>query len=270
KIKMNGKKLKGEFALVKLKNAENNAWLLIKHRDEYAKETDVTKKDKSVISGKTLAAIEKTSKNYWGSSPKKKSASTKTRKSRVEKKKITTEGRRSAFPRSFSPMLATLVDKPFDEPGWLYEIKWDGYRAVAMVNKGNVNLVSRNNKSFNDKFYPVVEALKKWNINPIIDGEVVVLNEKSVSNFAALQNWRSEADGDLFYYVFDVLWLNGYDLKNLPLTKRKEILKEQIPFEGIIRLSESFETSATEFLEATSKMGMEGIMAKKEDSVYIE
>ena len=270
KIRMHGKKLKGEFALVKLKNAEGNAWLLIKHRDEYAKEIDITKKDKSVISGKTLKAVEKTSKNIWGSSPKKKPASKKTRPVRVEKKKVTAEGKRSAFPKSFSPMLATLVDKPFDEPGWLYEIKWDGYRAVAMINKGKANLISRNNKSFNEKFYPVVDALKKWDINAIIDGEVVVLNEKGVSNFGALQNWRSEADGDLFYYVFDVLWLNGYDLKKLPLTKRKEILKEQIPFEGIIRLSESFETTATEFLEAAAKMEMEGIMAKKEDSVYIE
>ena len=270
KIRMHGTKLKGEFALVKLKNAENNAWLLIKHRDKYAKEMDITKKDKSVISGKTLKAVEKTSKNIWGSSPKKKSASKKTRPARVEKKKITTEGKRSAFPKSFSPMLATLVDKPFDEPGWLYEIKWDGYRAVAMINKGKVNLISRNNKSFNEKFYPVVDALKKWNINAIIDGEVVVLNEKGVSNFGALQNWRSEADGDLFYYVFDVLWLNGYNLKHLPLIKRKEILKEQIPFEGIIRLSESFETTATEFLAAASKMEMEGIMAKKEESIYVE
>jgi bifunctional non-homologous end joining protein LigD len=270
KFRMHGNKLKGEFALVKLKNAESNAWLLIKHRDKYAKDIDITKKDKSVVSGKTLKNIEKTSKNIWGSSPKKKSASKKSRKQRVEKKKTLTEGKKSAFPRSFSPMLATLVDKPFDEPGWLYEIKWDGYRAVAMINKGNINLISRNNKSFNEKFYPVVDALKKWDINAVIDGEVVVLNEKGVSNFGSLQNWRSEADGDLFYYLFDILWLNGYDLKNLPLQKRKEILKEQIPFEGIIRLSESFETSATEFLEVVSKMGMEGIMAKKEDSVYIE
>src|SRR5215204_159375 len=270
KFKMNGSKLKGEFALVKLKNAENNAWLLIKHRDKYAKETDVTKKDRSVVSGKTIDAIEKTSKNIWGSSPKKKSASKKSRKQRVEKKKALTDGKRAAFPKSFSPMLATLVDKPFDEPGWLYEIKWDGYRAVAMINKGKVNLISRNNKSFNEKFYPVIDTLKKWNINAIVDGEVVVLNEKGISNFGALQNWRSESDGDLFYYLFDVLWLNGYDLKNLPLLRRKEILKEQIPFGGMIRLSESFETSATEFLEAVSKMGMEGIMAKKENSVYIE
>src|SRR5258705_13769189 len=199
KFRVNGNKLKGEFALIKLKNAENNAWLLIKHRDKYAKDTDITKKDRSVVSGKTLKSIEKTSKNIWGDSPKKKSTSKKTRKARVEKKKNLAEGKKKAFPKTFSPMLATLVDKPFDEPGWLYEIKWDGYRAVAMINKGKVNLISRNNKSFNDKFYPVVDALKKWDINAVIDGEVVVLNDKGISNFGSLQNWRSEAGSPLFY-----------------------------------------------------------------------
>src|SRR5215204_6328811 len=98
KIRMNGSKLKGEFALVKLKNAENNAWLLIKHRDKYAKEIDVTKEDKSVVSGKTLEAVERTSKNIWGSSPKKKSTSKKSRKERIEKKKNLTEGKKAPFP----------------------------------------------------------------------------------------------------------------------------------------------------------------------------
>lgn len=269
KFKLNGQKLKGEFALVKLKNADDDAWLLIKHRDKYAKEIDVTKKDKSVISGKTLKTIEKTSKNTWGSSPKNKTASQKTPKHRVEKKKLT-EGKKIAFPKSFKPMLASLIDKPFDEPGWLYEIKWDGYRAVAMINKGKVDLISRNNKSFNEKFYPIVDVLKKWEINAIIDGEVVVLNEKGVSSFGALQNWRREDDGDLLYYVFDIMWLNGYSLKELPLTRRKEILKEILPAENIIRLSESFQANATEFLESVTKLGMEGMMAKKEDSLYIE
>jgi bifunctional non-homologous end joining protein LigD len=112
--------------------------------------------------------------------------------------------------------------------------------------------------------------LKKWDIKAVIDGEVVVLNDKGISNFGALQNWRSEADGSLFYYVFDIIWLNGYDLKSLPLTKRREILKDNLPNENIIRLSENFETSAVDFLAAASKMGMEGIMAKKQDSIYIE
>src|SRR6185295_8677145 len=91
-------------------------------------------------------------------------------------------GRKAAFPKSFKPMLATLVDKPFDEAGWIYEIKWDGYRAVAMLNKGSVHLISRNNKSFNEKFYPVTAALKKWKINAIVDGEVAVLNEHGVAH----------------------------------------------------------------------------------------
>ena len=270
KFRMHGKKLKGEFALVKLKNSDDNAWLLIKHRDKYASETDITKKDKSVVSGKTLESVEKTSKNIWSTSPKKKSAAKKSRRQRAEKKKTLTEGKKAAFPKSFRPMLATLVDKPFDEPGWSYEIKWDGYRAIAMINKGKVSLVSRNNKSFNEKFYPIAHILKKWDINAIIDGEVVVLDEKGMSNFGALQNWRSEADGDLFYYVFDIMWLNGYDLRQLPLTRRKEILKEILPEENIIRISESFETTATEFLESVSKLDMEGIIAKKSDSIYVE
>ena len=128
-------------------------------------------------------------------------------------------------------MLATLVDKPFDEPGWIYEIKWDGYRAVAMINKGKVNLISRNNKSFNEKFYPVVDALKKWNINAVIDGEVVVLNEKEFQISDHCKTGEAKLMAHLLYYVFDILWLNGYDLKELPLIERREILKDNLPNE---------------------------------------
>lgn len=179
-------------------------------------------------------------------------------------------GRKAPFPKSFKPMLATLVDKPFDEAGWIYEIKWDGYRAVAMLNKGKVNLISRNNKSFIEKFYPVTAALKKWKITVIVDGEIAVLNDNGIAHFGSLQNWRSEADGELVYYVFDILYLNGYDLKDLTLIERRAILKKNLPKEGIIRLSENFETTATKFLASASKMGMEGIMAKKADSLYTE
>jgi bifunctional non-homologous end joining protein LigD len=89
-----------------------------------------------------------------------------------------------------------------------------------------------------------------------------------VSRFSSLQNWRSEADGELIYYVFDLLWLNGHDLMQLPLTKRRELLREYLPENETIRMSEDFKTSATEFLEAASNMGLEGIIAKKEDSAY--
>lgn len=178
--------------------------------------------------------------------------------------------KKASFPKTVSPMLATLVDKPVDEEGWLYEIKWDGYRAIALLNKGKVSLLSRNNKSFNDKFYPLVDTLKKWKINAVIDGEVAVLNKTGVAHFGSLQNWRSEADGELIYYVFDILWLDGKDLKDLPLTERRKILKAQLPKDEMIRLSESFDTPAAELLKAAAQMGMEGIMAKKANSKYIE
>lgn len=276
KFSLNGKKLKGEFALVKLKGKEDNAWLLIKHRDKYAKETDITKKDKSVVSGKTLEKVAISSKNIYGQkNGREEKIGEKTPRTINKKpgmvagkKKRLTEGKKSPFPKTIKPMLATLVDKPFDEPGWIYEIKWDGYRAVALLNKGKVNLISRNNKSFNEKFYPVYTALQEWNMNAVVDGEVAVLNEKGIANFGSLQNWRSEADGELVYYVFDIVWLDGHELNELSLVRRREILKEKLPAEGIIRLSENFETSATEFLAVAAKMGMEGIMAKKADSYY--
>src|SRR5436190_137737 len=181
---------------------------------------------------------------------------------------VLTGAKKAAFTKTIQPMLATLVDEPFDEPGWLYEVKWDGYRAIALLNRGKVNLISRNNKSFNEKFYPLYKALAGWNINAIIDGEVTVLNKKGISHFGSLQNWRSEADGELLYYVFDILWLDGYDLTRLPLIKRRKILKQNLPHEEMIRMSESFETSAKEFLDVAANMGMEGVIAKKADSLY--
>jgi bifunctional non-homologous end joining protein LigD len=174
------------------------------------------------------------------------------------------------IPGQIKPMLTTLVDKPFDDPDWIFEVKWDGYRAIGMMNGKNVSLNSRNNKSFNEKFYPVYDALVKWNLHAVLDGEVVVINKNGVSNFGALQNWRSEADGELIYYIFDVLWLNGHDLRNLPLTDRIAILKSiQNPPE-IIRISEAFEESGIQLFESVKKMGLEGIIAKKKQSIYRE
>jgi bifunctional non-homologous end joining protein LigD len=134
-------------------------------------------------------------------------------------------GTAAPFPADIQPMLATLVDKPIDEPGWMYEVKWDGYRAIAYMNEGKVEIRSRNNKSFEEKYYPIVNALKKWGVNAVVDGEIVVVNEKGVPDFGDLQNWRSEADGNLAYYVFDILYFEGKDLMNLNLTDRRAILQ---------------------------------------------
>jgi bifunctional non-homologous end joining protein LigD len=165
-------------------------------------------------------------------------------------------------------MLATLSE-PVDEDGWLYEIKWDGYRAIAMMNKNEFNLISRNNKSYNEKFYPVFQTIKDWGIQALVDGEIVVLDHHGKPDFGALQNWRSEADGQITYYVFDLLWLDGNNLTGVPLSERQKLLAHILPDkETIIRLSETFDSSASTLLKAVSKMGLEGIMAKKENSLY--
>lgn len=178
------------------------------------------------------------------------------------------DAEQSSFPKTISPMLATLVDNPFDEEGWMYEVKWDGYRAIAFLNKDEINITSRNNKSFNEKFYPVYNALQELHINAVLDGEIVVITDVGISSFGHLQNWRSEADGELVYYVFDILWLNGYNLMDLPLAQRRQILHQTISSTNIIRVSESFETGAVQFFEAAKKMHLEGIIAKRANSTY--
>ena len=288
---LHGKKLKGEYALVKTNGKGENAWLLFKVKDKYVSKEDITLNDKSVISKKTLAQIEKTTTNSYEAKPVKKSSveskkeialnkhadvktgSAKNKKEAIQTEisfpdKIITEGKRAKFPVKLSPMFATLVDKPFDNADWQYEIKWDGYRAVAFCNKNKVELKSRNDKSFNEKFYPVFNAVQQWNINAVVDGEVVMLDENGKSNFGALQNWRSEADGEIYFYVFDLIWMNGKDLMQMPLSERRNILKQIIPENNIIRLSENFEVSGIEFFETAKKMGLEGIIAKKSDSMY--
>ncbi len=298
KITLKGKKLKGEYALVKASGRGENAWLLFKIKDRYASKEDITLKDRSVISRKTLAQVEKTTSNFYGAQRVKQTVVKSKKEMALNKKpavkkaalrnkaagsKQAKQGEtadpdsitgilkiapKAAFNTNLKPMLATLVDKPFDDEGWLYEIKWDGYRAIAFLNKGIVKLRSRNDKGFEEKFYPVYDALKEWKINAVLDGEIVVLDDNGISNFGSLQNWRSEADGELYYYLFDILWLDGKDLSPLTLRQRRMILETVMPQEGIIRLSRSFEESGIEFFEAAKKMGLEGIIAKRADSSY--
>lgn len=287
KFRLNGKKLKGEFALVKTRGMGGNAWLLIKHRDEFASESDITDSDKSVISDETIEIIRNTSKNLYGvESPDPETAGKKnhvdqtgdtasqqngkSKKKQPVKHSTTSEsaGKTEPFPETLDPMLATLVDEPFDDPGWEYEVKWDGYRAVAFMHEGKVELQSRNHISYKERFYPVHENLAAMKLNAVLDGEIVVINDQGHSDFNALQNWRSDENGQLVYYVFDVLWLDGKGLTNLPLTERKAILQKIIPQEGVVRTGYSIVADGTEFFRAAAEMGLEGIMAKKSDSKY--
>lgn len=178
-------------------------------------------------------------------------------------------GKTSKMPAGIKPMLATLVNAPFDDADWSYEVKWDGYRALAYINDGSAEITSRNNKSFTDKYYPIASAMADLGINAVVDGEILVLDKDGKANFGALQNWRSEADGDLVYYAFDLLWYGGKDVMGLPLSERQALLKKILPVtDDRIRLSQVFTAGGLDFYEAARKMGLEGIMAKKLTSTY--
>ncbi len=281
---IHGKKLKGEYALVKTNGKGENAWLLFKVKDKYVSKTDITLKDKSVISKKTLAQVEKTSDNIYGlkqdNKPNSKIKKDKKLIHKTDEKiktkennnktfsKIKSKGKRQKFPTKIAPMLATLVDKSFDNEEWQFEVKWDGYRTIAFCNKEKVELKSRNDKSFNQKFYPIYKAVQNWNINAVIDGEVVVLDENGKSNFGDLQNWRSEADGEIYFYVFDVLWLNGMNLMEISLKERRNFLEQLIPSNDLIKLSTSFVGNGIDLFESAKKLNLEGIIAKKSSSTY--
>lgn len=269
KIRLFGKKLTGEFALVKTNWKGDNSWLLIKHDDESASRTDILKKSKSVKSGKTISQVKKVpGKLAKESKTSLKKSDSKKINSKSLPKLISTDAEKRPIFKSVKPCLATLVDQPPNSSDWIYEIKWDGYRSIAYLNKAKVALQSRNDKSFTDKFFPIVKALQNWNINAVIDGEIVVLNKNGTANFGALQNWQNEEDGELVFYVFDILWYEGFDLTSLPLTDRRNLLSNLIPALPAIRFSESFDTSGEDFLAAATKMGLEGIMAKRKSSTY--
>jgi len=165
-------------------------------------------------------------------------------------------------------MLATLVDEAFDNEDWLFEIKWDGYRAIGSVIKGKTDIYSRNNISFKEKYSSIAEALKGFTKDVVIDGEIVSLDEQGYSRFQYLQNWQKYQQGELVYYVFDLLWLDGHDVTQLPLIERKKLLQQIIPPSNPIRYSDHIEKNGKEFFKVAKKQGLEGIIAKNKSSIY--
>ncbi len=271
KIVLHGKKIRGEFALVRTTGMAENAWLLIKHKDTYARQADITLEDKSVISGMTLEKLAHTASGTSAGrkepllqpdAPEEKTIGA------AEVQRLLKKGRKSAIPAGIAPMLATLTDTPFDNPEWEYEVKWDGYRAIASVKDGKASLWSRNGGKFDERFYPVHAAVSQWGINAVVDGEIVVVNDQGVADFNALQKWQHPADGKIRYYVFDLLWLEGHDVRNLPLKERKAVLQTLVPEDGLIRTGITVKGRGLDFFDACTKMGLEGILAKRSDSLY--
>lgn len=233
---LKGEKLNGKFVLAKLKK-ETDEWILIKSRDAFSSGEEITLRDRSVISNRTLEEI--SGKKNQGK-------------------------KQQAF--KASPMLATLVDEPFDHKEWLFEIKLDGFRALAELDDRKVKLYSRNLKSFNERFPILVENLRGLKLDAVLDGEIVALDEMGVSHFQLLQNDPTEEN--VFYYVFDILYLNGRDLTALPLIERKSILKTILKANSRILYMDHVENKGKKFFQLCKKNGLEGVIGKKKKSVY--
>jgi bifunctional non-homologous end joining protein LigD len=263
---LDGEKLHGQFSLIKLKRGAPNAWLLLKKSDDWASDAPVTEEDRSALSGRSMEEIahDRSRKTKRG-----KTGTWKTEK-RAQRKIVVPAAPKSEMPHRVEPMLATLVEKPFERAGWLFEPKWDGYRAIAEVTTKRVELYSRNHKSFAERFGPIVESLRQLGHEAVLDGEVVVVDKTGKSDFQLLQNYQKTGAGRLCYYVFDLLYLDGRDLRLLPLSRRKELLAKIIKDLPGIFLSEHIDERGVAFFHAAEERGLEGIMAKNGNSAYRE
>lgn len=257
---LEGKKLKGEFALVKLKRGEDNAWLLLKKGDEFASSQDVLQFDRSVTTNRTLDEIAKQApidRDVWVGKPK-------------PPLPDLGDAPTSNMPRRIRPMLATPITRPFNRAGWLFEIKWDGYRAIGEVEGSHVRLYSRNQIPLEERFPVLVKSLENFGHDAVLDGEVVVVDEHGRPQFQLLQDYQKSHQGHLVYYVFDLLYLAGHDLRKLPLRHRKEILKQVLPELSHVALSDHVEEQGKDLFELVSKQGLEGVVAKDGASAYLE
>ncbi|HEX7963128.1 MAG TPA: DNA ligase D [Candidatus Saccharimonadales bacterium] len=243
---LHGTKLKGEFALIKMQHAsDEDAWLLVKKGDEFASGADITKQDESV---KTRRKVD----DLGGKAPA-----------------ITSYPKR-AKPWAVKPMLSTLVDEPFNRRDWLFEIKWDGYRAIGSKHGKKIELYSRNGIDFTGKYAPVAEALSDFKHDVIVDGEIVAVDEHGSAHFEWLQNWHRQPEGALHYYLFDILWCDGRDVRGMPLAQRKALLKHIMPENSVVRYSDDIEENGLKLFREMQKRGLEGMVAKRAASPYRE
>lgn len=166
------------------------------------------------------------------------------------------------------PMECLAVAKLPDGPEWVYEIKLDGYRALAINVNGKLSLCSRRRKSFNRRYRYIFDALHGLPQNTVVDGEIVALDDTGRPNFNFLQHSKSQA-ARICYFVFDLLIYQNRDFTQLPMIERRKILKSVLPFQSPrIRIAEYFETSAQAMLESAAEQGLEGVVAKRKDSRY--
>lgn len=247
---LRGEKLSGEWYLVRIR--EEKEWLLIRG-GETMRPISKKQDDTSVLSGQSLRQLSQGDR-VWNSRP---AAAKKTRA--------------APLPDFVEPMKAKLAAR-VPTGDWLYEIKFDGYRALALRGTDETRLLSRNEKDLGAKFAPVRDAVAALNVrDAIIDGEIVALDAEGRSSFQLLQQYElNRKKPPLYFYVFDLLRLNGEDLRRLPLAERRAALESILPADadGVIRYSGSLGGDAAPLLAQARRIGLEGLIGKRTDSLY--
>jgi len=243
---LHGEKLEGEWYLVRLR--EGDQWLLIRGGEDM-KPVSQRKDDTSAVSGQSMKQLAKGDR-VWQSKTQKR--------------------QHAPLPDFVEPMAAKLVDSA-PRGDWIYEIKFDGFRALALRGSDETRLLSRNEKDLGAQFPEVLEAISKLKItDAVIDGEIVAMDDEGRSSFQLLQAYElGEKQSPLRFYAFDLLRLNGKNLRERPLAERKAALEKLIgDSSGIIRYSASVGTDAKKLLYQAKKLGLEGLIGKREDSIY--
>src|SRR3981189_1740758 len=266
KFSLNGEKLRGSFVLVKLKQSEKgNEWLMIKHKDAAEDSSwNIDEHDGSAVTGRTLEEI-------------KEELPPKPRPIPIQPAELQ-GARKGAMPSRVEPMLATLADHPFSDPNWLFEIKWDGIRALARIENGALALRSRTGVDI-AKRYPELASLPKALAarKAILDGEIVALDAQGRSNFERLQermHVRAPSESlvtqtRLVYFAFDLLHCDGYDLREAPLLERKQLLQRLLYTSERFRYADHQLEHGKELFALAKQNGLEGIVAKRADSPYV-
>lgn len=280
KIVMDGKKLKGSYHLVHMKD-KDNAWLLMKGKDTYAGKKKFD--EHSVLTGRTLKQIETDNKSdVWESGREaenkkgddknilKESTKDKNKTPAFTAEDVAGVKKLRSFPSGWRPQLASLTDEIFDNDEWLFENKYDGYRTLIQIQNGSINLISRNGISFNKKYTPLLDSFSIFKEDIIFDGEIVVEDKKGNSHFQWLQYYQEEPNrGYLKCYVFDILYFNGFDLTGLELIQRKRILEALLKnSRKDIIYSNHTVGKGTKALKEAEKKNSEGLIAKKINSKY--
>lgn len=277
KFSLIGEKLTGHWTLVRtnLRGSGNKEqWLLIKERDESARPADeyniVDALPQSVISGAVINPGQKKSKsNRSEPQAKRKTSNGKANISRVT---ASTPVKKTALPTMISPELATLVSEP-PAGDWLYEIKFDGYRMLARIDGKKIQLITRNGNDWTERLPLQVKAIADLGLEDSwLDGEIVVLNDNGIPDFQLLQRaFEIGQSQPILYYLFDAPFLNGVDMRELPVEKRRAALQKIIPnkSKSVLRFSAAFLAEHHNIVASACAMSLEGVIGKRAGSAYV-